>query len=183
MLHKTEESQTASPAAPVCTTEKCTDAVARAERLDKIARNHILASSGVGLVPIPIVDIAGVMGVHLDLIKKLSTEYGVPFDKSLGKSILTSLLSGLFPVAIAGTVMSLLKFVPVIGQTAGAVTLPVLFGASTYAVHKVFVLHYEAGGTLLDLNPAKMKQYFSEQFLAGKSVAANLREGTAKNSA
>ncbi|MES2355826.1 MAG: DUF697 domain-containing protein [Pseudomonadota bacterium] len=180
MLHKTEESQAVPP--PVCTTEKCTDLATRSERLDRLARNHILAASGVGLVPIPIVDIAGVMGVHLDLIKKLSDEYNVPFDKSRGKTILTALLGGLFPVAIAGTVMSLLKFIPVIGQTAGAVTLPVLFGASTYAVHKVFVLHYEAGGTLLDLNPAKMKQYFSEQFLAGKSVAANMRESTAKNS-
>jgi hypothetical protein len=34
-------------------------------------------------------------------------------------------------------VFSLLKFVPLIGQTAGAVAFPVLAGATTYAVHNV----------------------------------------------
>ncbi len=162
--------------APADAVENAIDPAARNVRLEKMARNHILASSGVGLVPIPFVDIVGVIGVQLDLIKKLSIEYGVPFDKDRGKSILAALLGSVFPAVMGGIGASLLKCIPIIGQTAGAVTSPVLYGASTYAVYKVFVQHYEAGGTILDLDPAKVKKYFSEQFLAGKNVAADLQK-------
>jgi uncharacterized protein (DUF697 family) len=150
------------------------DPVARAQRVEALSKNHILMAMGVGLVPLPVVDLVGVLAVQLDLISKLSAEYGVPFRKDRGKAILTSLLGGLFPVAAGEVVISLLKFVPLIGQTTGAVTMPILVGASTYAVGKVFVQHYEAGGTILDFDAGKMKKTFTEQFCAGKEAAADL---------
>jgi hypothetical protein len=39
----------------------------------------------------------------------------------------------------------------------------------------VFVQHFESGGTFLDLDPAKVKAYFSEQFERGKKVVADLK--------
>jgi hypothetical protein len=48
-------------------------------------------------------------------------------------------------------------------------------GASTYAIYKVFVQHFESGGTFLDLEPAKVKSYFSEQFAKGKKFAMDLK--------
>ena len=36
-----------------------------------------------------------------------------------------------------------------IGQSTGAITMPVIAGASTYAIYKVFVQHFESGGTFL----------------------------------
>ena len=54
------------------------DPVARAQRVDALSRNHILMAMGVSLVPLPVVDILGAMAVQLDLIRKLSAEYGVP---------------------------------------------------------------------------------------------------------
>jgi uncharacterized protein (DUF697 family) len=150
------------------------DPVARARRVDALSKNHILMAMGVGLIPLPVVDIVGVVAVQLALIKKLSAEYGVAFREDRSRAILTSLLGGLFPVAAGEVVISLLKFIPLVGATAGAVTMPVLFGASTYAVGKVFVQHYEAGGTILDLDAGKMKKTFTEQFCAGKDAAADL---------
>lgn len=157
------------------TDEAESDLAARNQRVEKLVRNHILASLGVGLVPIPIADIVGILAINLDLIKSLSKEYDVPFEQDRGKAILTSLLGGLFPVAVGGTVISLLKFIPIVGQTTGAVALPVLAGAATYAVGKVFVRHYEAGGSIFDLDTAKVKDYFSKQFGIGKKVAADLK--------
>jgi len=146
----------------------------RAERLEKIAKNHILASMGVGLIPIPLVDMVALTGIQLDMIKKLSAEYDVPFRQDVGKSIITSLVGGLLPASLGGTIASLIKFVPIIGQTTGAVTMPVISGASTYAIYKVFIQHLESGGTFLDLDPAKVKAYFAEQFTQGKKVTADL---------
>lgn len=150
------------------------DQAARDARLDSLCTNHVLAALGVGLIPIPIVDVLGVTTVQIDLITKLSAEYQVPMKHDLVKSILASLMGGLFPTAIGGTVVSFLKFIPVLGTAVGTITMPVLSGAATYAVYKVFVQHYETGGTLLDFNPATMKTFFAEQFLAGKLVATDL---------
>jgi len=154
--------------------ENSNAAEGRAQRLEKLANNRILASMGVGLIPVPIVDLIALMGIQLDMLKRISAEYDIPFRRDLGKSILTSLMGGYLPVVAGGTLASLIKCVPLIGQTTGAVTMPVISGASTYAVYKVFVQHFESGGTFLDLNPSKVKAYFAEQFTKGKKVATDV---------
>ncbi len=151
----------------------CTDG--RQERLDKMAKNHILASMGIGLIPIPIVDQVALTGLQLDLIRKLAIEYDVPFKKDIGKSIISSLVGGFIPSSMGGAVASLIRFVPIIGSSTAAVTLPVISGASTYAVYKVFVQHFESGGTFLDLDPSKVKTFFSEQFAKGKNIVTGLK--------
>lgn len=161
-----------------------TVAEGRQERLEKLAKHHILASMGVGLVPLPLVDIAALMGIQLNMIRKLSAEYGIPFREDAGKSVLTSLMGGFLPVTLGCAAASLIKFIPLIGQTTGAVTMPVVSGAATYALYKVFVQHFETGGTFLNLDPSKVKSYFSEQFKKGKKVATDLKaEESAKATA
>lgn len=147
----------------------------REKRLEKIAKHHILASMGIGLIPLPIVDLVGLTGLQLNMVNKLATEYDVPFKQNAGKTIISSLMGGVLPVTVGCALASLIKFIPLIGQTTGAVTMPVVAGASTYAVYKVFVQHFESGGTFLDLDPAKVKAYFKEQFNKGKKVAADLK--------
>jgi len=163
-------------AAPVeAAAEGLNAAGGREERLEKLSKYHVLASMGVGLIPFPVVDMVALMGVQLNMIRKLCAEYGVPFKQDAGKSVISSLLGGVLPVPVGFALISLLKFIPVIGLTTGAVTMPVLSGASTYAIYKVFVKHFEMGGTFLDMDPSKFKTYFSEQFAKGKKYAADLR--------
>ena len=157
---------------------------ARTARLDKLRRNHVLTAMGVGLVPIPIVDVIGVTGVGVDLIKKLSEEFGDrQYNREKVRSLLTALLAGLLPVAIGGAVISLLKVVPLIGSTAGAVAMPALFGGAIYAVHNVFVEHYENGGTILDFDPVRFKSRFKEEFTKGKVHAASVATSETKEAA
>lgn len=175
---KAKNEATAEPVeeAKVETETESVDAVeGREKRLEKVAKHHILASMGVGLVPLPLVDIAALMGIQLNMIRKLAAEYDVPFKQDAGKSIITSLMGGVLTVTLGCTVASMIKFIPLIGQTTGAVTMPIMSGASTYAVFKVFVRHFESGGTFMDLDPSKVKSYFSEQFTKGKKFAADLR--------
>ncbi len=157
-------------------TESVNDTLDRDQRIEKHAKNHILAAMGVGLVPIPLVDMVALVGIQLDMIRTLSSEYNVPFRRDIGKSVITTLLGGFIPVALGGTLSSLIKCIPLIGQTTGAITMPVISGASTYAIYKVFIQHFESGGTFLDLDPSKVKSYFSEQFTKGKAVAADLKK-------
>lgn len=148
----------------------------RTEHLEKLAKNHILASIGVGLIPFPLVDMVALFGIQLDLVKKLSGEYNVPFKQEIGKSIISSLAGGFLPASLGTAVSSIIKFIPIIGQTTGAITMPVASGAATYAIYKVFVQHFESGGTFLDLDPVKVKSYFAEQFTKGKKVVDGLKK-------
>ncbi len=169
------EEQTVETATTEEATEKINLPEGREERLEKISKNHILASMGLGLIPIPLVDMVALTGVQLNMIRKIADEYNVPFKQERGKSIISALIGGLFSLQVGITLSSAIKCVPVIGQTVGTVTMPIISGASTYAIYKVFVQHFEAGGTILDLDPAKVKSFFSEQFTQGKKAAANLK--------
>lgn len=43
-------------------------------------------------------------------------------------------------------------------------------GAITYAIGQVFIQHFESGGTFLDFDPKKVKEYFMEQFEEGNKT-------------
>jgi uncharacterized protein (DUF697 family) len=157
-------------------TESLNATEGREKRLEKLSKNHILASMGVGLIPLPVVDMVALMGIQLDMIRRIAAEYDIPFRQDAGKSIITSLMGGFLPVTLGCAIASMIKVIPLIGQTTGAVTMPVISGASTYAIYKVFVQHFESGGTFLDLDPSKVKSYFAEQFTKGKKVVADLKK-------
>lgn len=179
---ETTESETAKPeAAETEAAEPVDPTEGRPGRLEKRAKNYVLASMGVGLIPFPMVDMVALFGIQLDLVRKLSDEYDVPFKQDIVKSIVSALMGGIIPQSLGGVVASMIKLVPVIGQTTGAVAMPVFSGAATYAVYKVFVQHFESGGTFLDLDPAKVKSYFSEQFAKGKKIVADLKPGSTKS--
>ncbi len=146
------------------------------DRLDKLIRQHVWGAMAVGLIPLPLVDFAAVVGVQLNLLRKLAKEYNVRFFKHTAKNILSSLFASAVPVfGSAPLAASLAKAVPVIGTTVGVVTMPILNGAATYALGKVFVQHFATGGTLLTFNPDKVKAYYAEMFKEGQKVAADMK--------
>ena len=63
------------------------------------------------------------------------------------------------------------------------VTMPVIAGASTYALGKVFKKHFEAGGTFLSFDSERMKKYYNEKFGEGKEVASELKKEAATKKA
>jgi len=148
----------------------------------KSVRNYMYGSMAVGLIPAPVIDLAGLGALQLKMIHSIAEDYGVPFKQDLGKSILSSLLGALGPVTLAtGTFGSIVKAIPVVGPLAGIVTQPLLAGAFTYAVGKVFIQHFELGGTLLDFDAKKMKEYFALQFEEGKLVAGEMADEQPKD--
>jgi|SaaInl7_150m_RNA_FD_contig_21_2133909_length_847_multi_21_in_0_out_0_1 uncharacterized protein (DUF697 family) len=145
------------------------------EKLDKLVRNSVLASMGVGLVPIPLVDLTALSAIQMVMIKKLANHYDIQFSKGIGKSVIGTLIASLVPATLSSSIASIVKFIPIVGQTIGSLTLPIFAGSSTYALAKVFIQHFASGGTLLDLDPEKVKDYFEEQFKEGKNVVKNFK--------
>jgi len=134
--------------------------------------NHAWGNAAIGLIPIPVLDLVALTGVQVKMIAGLAKIYDLDFKPDRARSLVVALLGSLGSLTVAGGIfLSVLKFVPFLGVQASVVTLPAVAGAVTYAVGKVFISHFEAGGTLLDLDPQKMKKYFQEQYAHGLQTA------------
>src|SRR5882757_5889457 len=139
----------------------------RDEQASKLVDRFSLWSGAAGLVPIPLLDVAAVGGVQLQMLRRLSEIYSVPFSDNLGKSMIASLAGSVLPASTATTaamsVGSLLKGIPGIGTAIGAVTMPVVSAGATYVIGKVFIQHFASGGTLLDFNPPDYREFIKAQ--------------------
>ena len=144
--------------------------------VDNIIRNHVLGSMGVGLIPIPVVDLVALTGIQLNMIRKIAKIYDVPFSENKGKSFIATIFGCGLPVSLGNTVASLIKSVPIIGQTSGSLAMPIVAGASTYALGKVFEQHFAYGGTFLDFDSKKARETYKKMFQKGKDIAEKFKE-------
>ena len=144
------------------------------EWLEKLIRQHVWGAMGVGLIPLPLVDLVGLAGIQINLVRKLAQAYHIPFAQDTAKNVISSLVGSALPVALAPAVLSFVKVIPLLGQTLGAVTMPLMNGAATYALGKVFGQHFATGGTFLTFDPEKVKAYYTEMLKEGQKVATEI---------
>ena len=136
-------------------------------------RKYMFWSMGAGLIPVPVVDLAAVTAIQLKMISDLAKQYGLKFSRDSGKAVLGSLTGGAGS-AIGGPIAaSAIKGFPVIGQAAGAAAMPAVAGAATYAVGKVFIQHFESGGTMLNFDPDRVRAYYAEELQKAKTGASS----------
>ena len=136
----------------------------RQQKAMALVNSYLPWSMGAGLVPIAGVDMLALTALELRMLAKLSEMYGVTFRENGVKRIVASLLAAVVSTNLGASLGSFLKFVPVIGPVAGITVTPGLYSAATYAIGRVFVTHFEAGGTFLDFDPQKMRTHFVSEF-------------------
>jgi uncharacterized protein (DUF697 family) len=119
--------------------------------------------------------------MQIKMIANLCQEYETPFNKELGRGIVSVLVGSITELGVSAGVASLLKGVPFIGGLLSGASFAVTGAAVTYAMGKIFIQHFEAGGTLLTFNPEKMKAHFRKLYEEGKTVAQEMaKEAKAK---
>jgi uncharacterized protein (DUF697 family) len=119
-----------------------------------------------------------VSGFQAVALKELSNLYGVPFSLHKYKNVIAILISGLGTVFLSRMLIgSSLKSIPFLGALVSAVASPVVAGALSYAIGKVFIQNLESGGTFLDLEPEAVRAYFRAQFEEGLQAASRTAEG------
>ena len=133
-----------------------------------IIRRRMLYAAGLGLIPIPVVDAAGILGIQVLMIKDLAKVYGISFKEHRVKSFIGSLVGSM-------GAMSAVKAIPVMGSILGAIAVSISGAASTYAIGKVFVQHFDMGGTLLDFDPVTAQKHFKKLYEEGEKEAARLK--------
>ncbi|MCP5046261.1 MAG: DUF697 domain-containing protein [bacterium] len=142
-----------------------------------IIKTHVLWALGTGLIPVPILDFAALTAVQLKMVERLAHHYGVPFSRNLGKSIILSLVGSLTAQGLKGSILTrLIKRIPVIGVV-GFVAMSAYAGAATYGVGKIFALHFQSGGTLMnfDHQSKTVRKKFKKFVNDGKTVVRTLR--------
>lgn len=129
-------------------------------------------SFGAGLVAIPIVELMLIVGVQIQMLRKLSDIYGIKFSEHVVRNVLMALLGSLAAETIgAGIAMPIARSIPGIGSLLGLLVMPAFAVGSTVAVGEVFVQHFEKGGTFLDFKPSSVKDKFSRAYDAARAAA------------
>ncbi|MGI9211888.1 MAG: YcjF family protein [Methylococcaceae bacterium] len=151
-------------------------ALARNPEAQSLLKNYVIASTGLGLIPVPAADLVALMALEVKLVHGLAKHFEVPFKENLGKSLVSSLVSGgSSAIAIMG-LSSLAKAVPALGTLGGGASVAITAGAVTYAVGEVFIKHFESGGTMLDFDTSKTRELFESKLKEGMEVACNLKK-------
>ena len=151
------------------------------ERAEHAVRRAMLLSFGAGFIPMPWVDVAGISAAQLNLVHHLAEIYGIPFREDWGKAVIGAVLGGVSARWIAESVIGTgAKLVPLVGNVIAYATLPVAAAATTYALGKIFIQHFESGGTFLDFDPSRVRNHFAHYYAEGKRVA---RQAIAGNGA
>ncbi len=143
-----------------------------------ITQKHMMLASSAALIPAPFVDIFLTTGVQVRLVGQLAELYEKDFSIARTKYLIAA-LGGNYAVGISSLWggLSLAKAFPGLGVVVGSATMPVVMGASTYAIGRIFSHHFSLDGELTNFKPAKNRKYFQEQFKEGKQLVAGLSHG------
>ena len=177
----TAEKTEAMAAAGVVTPEPI-EAENRDELASKLVDRFAIWSGVAGLIPVPIVDAVAVGGLQLQMLRRISQMYDVPFSENRGKAVIAALAGAMIPATSGIGAASVLKVLPVFGTIIGGFVMPVLSAGATYAIGKAFIQHFASGGTLLDFNPPDYRDFVKAQKEKWDSRKARGGGGSAESS-
>lgn len=138
---------------------KCLDAAS--EIISSSTKWSVVAS----LIPIPYLDIASLGVIQANMILDLSRVYDQPVSKRAVQSVVAVLFGTLAPSGAAQYALTAsAKFIPGYGSAISAVTLATFGAAATFAIGKIFVRHYENGGTFDDFSATEVQADLKKEF-------------------
>ena len=110
----------------------------------KIVERHRNYAAMGGLLPLPVVNIAGVTAINLRMVRQLCALYGVPFRRDRARSMIVGLIGGAVPTGFGAATASTLAFVVPASALVGLAVSAVTAGALTRGIGLVFIEHFEA---------------------------------------
>ena len=123
-------------------------------------------------MPVPLLDIAAVTAIQIDMLRQLAGVFEVDYSQSTGKVFVSGLTGG----TLARIGASLVKSVPGIGTVIGGISMPLLSGASTYAVAQVAVAHFGSRGGLREIDMEWAKRAYGDAFEKGRDFVSDLKK-------
>jgi uncharacterized protein (DUF697 family) len=131
----------------------------RAAAAGKVISSSYKWAAASAAIPVPVVDLAGLAAVQTQMISKIAGIYGETLSREAASALVAVLIGTLLPGAGAGALVSAgAKLIPGVGTLVGAVGLASLGAAATAAIGRIFVRHFENGGTVSSLTPGVAKE-------------------------
>ena len=140
------------------------------DQTEEIISRHVGYAMAAAAVPVPLADVAAVTLVQLDLVRQLADRYGVEVDWSSGRAAVLALAGA----GLARVGASLIKVLPGAGWLVGAATQVALSGGATWALGQVYRQHFEARGTLDDLDVEVLRERYRAYVARGVEIAREL---------
>jgi uncharacterized protein (DUF697 family) len=128
-------------------------------KAEESVKRHVLAGAVAGIVPFPWVSFASLAAVQLNMLRHLADIYAIDFSKEIGRSAIAALVGSDLSLGVS---FGLTKLVPGPTAVVGVVSGGLLGAASTYALGKVFIQHFESGSTFLTFDPEKVRAYYEQ---------------------
>jgi len=138
---------------------------------DRVVSQYAFISLATGLVPVPLVELLAAGGLQVKMVSRLAEVFKTPFAGNVVRALVGVMIGWVLGKIVARPLTAVLSAIPVLGPLAGPIGAGALTAAGTYAIGKVFTEHFAAGGTILTLEPEKVRDYFEAQFEAGLNQA------------
>jgi uncharacterized protein (DUF697 family) len=146
---------------------------ANLEQAGKFISDAMKWSVAASVIPVPNLDLVAIGAVQANMVSEIAHVYGSKLSKQAVKATVSVLLGVLAPVGATSVVVSsTMKFFPGYGSIIGGVSLAGFAAASTYAIGKVFVAHFENGGTLADFDVNAVTARLKREFRNAPTKAA-----------
>ena len=107
-----------------------------------VERHRTYAAVG-GLVPVPIVNIAGVTAIIMRMVKQLSALYQLPYEPDRTRSMIIELMGGATPTGLGTATSSTLALAIPGSGFVGLAVSAITAGALTRGIGLVFIEHFE----------------------------------------
>jgi uncharacterized protein (DUF697 family) len=150
-----------SPAAPVdsAPTERPFDDEERFRAAHRLLAHYRRWTIAMASAPLPLMDAALVSGVQIRMLSRLAKLYGVPFERVRVAGLLSALFGGWTPYTITtGFAGAAARLAPGLGTLIGIATSIGTSVLATETIGKMFIQHFEEGGTFLDFEPKKYRE-------------------------
>jgi uncharacterized protein (DUF697 family) len=145
----------------------------RAERCSKIISSAMAWSAAASFIPLPYVDLVALGAVQAKMVSELARIYKEDPSSEVSRGLVSVLLGTLLPAGATSGVMAIVssssKVVPGVGTAIGVASMAGFGAAATYAIGKVFVRHFESGGTLSNFSAESIKEDLKAEFSRAKN--------------
>jgi uncharacterized protein (DUF697 family) len=134
----------------------------------KIVHRYMVYSAGAGLIPLAGLDVTVLAGIHVSLIKQLCDYYEVEFSEHTARPVLVAILASMIPGTLGSLVSRrTLALLPFVTHVVGLAGMSAFSALVSYGLGKIFIRHFESGGTLRNFDVEHLK-----------SVVSHLRHAT-----
>jgi uncharacterized protein (DUF697 family) len=123
----------------------------------QIVYRYMTISAGAALIPFAGVDVVALAGIHIALIKELCEHYDVDFTEHTARNVLIGVAGSILPGTV-GSILGrkILGMLPVTGAVVGWALMSAGSAAFSYAIGRLFIEHFEGGGTLLSFDHRRL---------------------------